>query len=332
MRNDKVSNEAAKEQRMFGQIVIGPPGSGKSTFCHGMYQFLSALGRKSCIVNLDPANEHQAYPSCALDIRDTISIDQVMTKHGLGPNGALVHSFESMYENTLKAFAKAIEDLSSSGNYLIFDCPGQVELFTHEKSFHRIFDVLTSKYDARLCVVSLVDSVYLTNATQYISITLLTLRSMLQLGLPQVNVISKIDKLKEYGTLPMPLDYYSAAEDLQCLDQQIQEESSGKLGKNLVKLTKLVGHVVEDFGIVKYEVLSVEDKRSMMNLLEKIDRANGYIFGTNELSGDSLWRQAVFNGQSFQDDNVTLQERWIDQKSYFDDVQRTENKDLHSTL
>lgn len=29
----------------FGQLVIGPPGSGKTTYCDGMHQFLSALGR-----------------------------------------------------------------------------------------------------------------------------------------------------------------------------------------------------------------------------------------------------------------------------------------------
>ena len=29
---------------VFGQVVIGPPGSGKTTYCNGMSQFLSLLG------------------------------------------------------------------------------------------------------------------------------------------------------------------------------------------------------------------------------------------------------------------------------------------------
>ena len=29
----------------FAQLVVGPPGAGKTTFCHGMQQFLTALGR-----------------------------------------------------------------------------------------------------------------------------------------------------------------------------------------------------------------------------------------------------------------------------------------------
>ncbi len=36
--------------------VLGPPGSGKTTFCNGMSQFLGAVGRKASVVNLDPAN------------------------------------------------------------------------------------------------------------------------------------------------------------------------------------------------------------------------------------------------------------------------------------
>ena len=30
---------------VFGQVVIGPPGSGKTTYCNGMSQFLSLMGR-----------------------------------------------------------------------------------------------------------------------------------------------------------------------------------------------------------------------------------------------------------------------------------------------
>ena len=43
---------------LFGQIIIGPPGSGKSTYCTGYLDFLTALGRRACVVNLDPANDH----------------------------------------------------------------------------------------------------------------------------------------------------------------------------------------------------------------------------------------------------------------------------------
>lgn len=46
---------------------MGPPGSGKSTYCRGMSEFLNGIGRKTIVVNLDPANEILPY-ECAINI------------------------------------------------------------------------------------------------------------------------------------------------------------------------------------------------------------------------------------------------------------------------
>ena len=46
---------------IYGQIVVGPPGSGKTTYCNGMQQYLRLVGRDdTLVVNLDPANESTA--------------------------------------------------------------------------------------------------------------------------------------------------------------------------------------------------------------------------------------------------------------------------------
>lgn len=84
----------------FAQLVIGPPGSGKSTYCDGMHQFLSAIGRRCSVVNLDPANDATAYP-CALDIRDLVSVEDIMTDEtdALGPNGAVLYALETLEAN-----------------------------------------------------------------------------------------------------------------------------------------------------------------------------------------------------------------------------------------
>ena len=65
---------------IFGQIVIGPPGSGKTTYCDGMSQFLKSLGRNVAIVNLDPANEMIPYKA---DV-DVAELIQVRFKMGVG--------------------------------------------------------------------------------------------------------------------------------------------------------------------------------------------------------------------------------------------------------
>ena len=82
----------------FAQLVIGPPGAGKSTYCNGMHQFLGAIGRKCSIVNLDPANDKTSYP-CALDVRDLVTLEEIMEEEKLGPNGATLYALEELEEN-----------------------------------------------------------------------------------------------------------------------------------------------------------------------------------------------------------------------------------------
>lgn len=68
----------------FGQLVVGPPGSGKSTYCHGMQQLMSAIKRQPCyIVNLDPANDRLPY-DCAVDVFELVRLRDVMEQEGLG--------------------------------------------------------------------------------------------------------------------------------------------------------------------------------------------------------------------------------------------------------
>ncbi|KAM9887143.1 hypothetical protein OXX69_013407, partial [Metschnikowia pulcherrima] len=263
---------------MFGQIIIGPPGSGKSTYCHGMHQFLSAIGRKSAVINLDPANDTLPYPSCSFDIRDYVDVEDIMETHNLGPNGGLMFAIESLKENAMDEIMATWADLGRD-TYLLFDCPGQVELFTHHTAFFQMFKRLEKSADARLCVVSLVDSLYLTSPSSYVSVLLLSLRSMLQLDMPHVNVLSKIDKINSYGKLAMRLDYYTEAQDLDFLEEFIKEECPTVLGKNYVRLTQMISELVEDYNLVSFQVLAIENKQTMINLLQIIDKANGYAFG-----------------------------------------------------
>lgn len=63
---------------LFGQLVIGPPGAGKTTYCHGMSLFARSLGRQCDIVNLDFANDILPYTP-TIDVRDLISQEVIDT-------------------------------------------------------------------------------------------------------------------------------------------------------------------------------------------------------------------------------------------------------------
>ena len=67
----------------------------------------------------------------------------------------------------------------------------------------------------------------------------------------------------------------------------------------------------------------MEDKKSMMALLQTIDRAGGYAFGSAEGANDSIWQVAVRQGMG-QMDIRDIQERWIDNREEWDEKERRE--------
>ena len=82
----------------FGFITIGPPGSGKTTCCHGLSLFLRAGRRDVCVVNLDPAADKLPY-ECNVDLCDLVSVEQVQEQLGLGPNGGLAYCIDYLDKN-----------------------------------------------------------------------------------------------------------------------------------------------------------------------------------------------------------------------------------------
>ncbi|CDH10169.1 related to GPN-loop GTPase 2 homolog [Zygosaccharomyces bailii ISA1307] len=309
----------------FAQVVIGPPGSGKSTYCHGCSQFFNAIGRHTAVVNMDPANDLLPYP-CAVDIRDFVTLEEIMQEQQLGPNGGLMFAVESL-DKSVDLFVLQIKSLVQEERaYVVFDCPGQVELFTHHSSLFRIFKRLEKELDMRLCVVNLIDCFYITSPSQYISVLLLALRSMLMLDLPQINVFSKIDLLKSYGELPFRLDYYTEVQELDYLEPYIEQERSQLGVGRFKKLTESISEMVTDFNLVSFEVLCVDDKESMIHLQNVIDKANGYIFGSSEIGGDTVWAEATRQGAMLS--NVDIQQRWIDNKEYYDKIEREKHEAL----
>ena len=201
-------------QMPFGEIVVGSPGSGKSTYCYGKQQLLTALNRPISIVNLDPANDNISYP-CAIDIASLITLQEVMDTYGLGPNGGMLYCMEYLEEN----FDWLDEKLKTLGKdaYVVFDLPGQVELSTNHESLKNIikklsksgFRVLIASSTLstthpcliQLAAVNFCDAHYVTDASKYIAVLMSSLRVMLHLELPHVNVLSKMDLITQYGDL-----------------------------------------------------------------------------------------------------------------------------------
>lgn len=76
-------------------VPIGPPGSGKSTLCNGLQQFMRAIDRPCSAINLDPANDNIPYEA-DVDVRELVNIDEVMAREELGPNGGILWAMEEV--------------------------------------------------------------------------------------------------------------------------------------------------------------------------------------------------------------------------------------------
>ncbi|XP_015187630.1 PREDICTED: GPN-loop GTPase 2 [Polistes dominula] len=260
---------------IFGQFVIGPPGSGKTTYCNAMCKFLEQMGRKVAVINIDPANENMEYvPS--VDISELIKHEEVMLEYDLGPNGALIYCMEFLEANINWLITKVF---NLKDYYLIFDCPGQVELYTHHKSVSSIVEKLTQNL-VRLCSVHLIDSHHCSDPGKYLSSLILCTTTMLQIGLPHVNIMTKFDEMKKFkDQLAFNIDFYTEVLDLNYLLEKLDEDPFTTKYK---KLNAALISLVEDYSLVSFIPLDVTNQALLLKVKNAIDKANGYIYGGNE--------------------------------------------------
>ena len=256
----------------FGQLVVGPPGSGKTTYCAGMQQFFSLIGRKVAIVNLDPANDPITY-DCAVDIRDLVSLEAVQEELGLGPKGGLIYCMDYLEAN-LDWLQEQLSPLAADGHYFLFDLPGQVELFTLHSGMKRIITTLVDTWHYRLAAVQLIDAHLCSDPAKYMAALVLALSTMLHIELPQVNALSKFDLAEQYGGLHFTPDFYLRAQGLENLTDAVEST----LPPRFAKLTSALCELVEDYSLIGFAPLAIEDKESVANIVALTDKANGFAF------------------------------------------------------
>ncbi|KAG7196810.1 hypothetical protein KM043_016923 [Ampulex compressa] len=240
-----------------------------------MCKLLEQVGRKVAVINIDPANENMKYKPL-IDISELIKHEEVMALCGLGPNGALVYCIEFLEANVNWLISKI---LNLKDHYLIIDCPGQVELYTHHKSITTIAEKLSENL-IQLCSVHLIDSHHCSDPGKYLSSLILCTTTMLHLGLPHVNVMTKFDHMIKFSDrLDFNMDFYMEVLDLHYLLK--------KLDKNLLtsrykKLNAALTSLVEDYSLVSFLPLDIFNQVQLQGVKNAVDKANGYIFAGNE--------------------------------------------------
>ncbi|BFG25551.1 hypothetical protein CerSpe_118250 [Prunus speciosa] len=248
----------------YAQLVIGPAGSGKSTYCSKLHEHCTTVGRNIHIINLDPAAENFDYP-VAMDIRELVSLDDVMEELGLGPNGGLLYCMEHLEDNLDDWLTEELDNYLDD-DYLVFDCPGQIELFSHVPVLKNFVDHLKRK-NFNVCAVYLLDSQFMTDVTKFISGCMSSLSAMIQLEVPHVNILSKMDLVAKKKDVE---DFLNPE------PQVLLSELNQRMAPQFAKLNKSLVELVDNYGMVSFVPLNLRKATSISYVLAQIDTCIQY--------------------------------------------------------
>lgn len=184
-------------------FVLGHAGSGKSSFVKAFSEYLEGYEVK-CI-NLDPATP--PIYKVDIDIRNYIKTEDVMKKYRLGINSALIKSIELSIP--------FIKNFRLQGDYILYDTPGQMELFLSSIYGRETVDILKTDTTAS---IFLMDLTTIQDAESFLSTIMENVIVTLRLYIPSLTVFTKsdiasidIDRLKKEimeksGVLPELLE------------------------------------------------------------------------------------------------------------------------------
>jgi GTPase SAR1 family protein len=253
----------------YAQLVMGPAGAGKSTYCAQVQEYFEAQGRAVAhIINFDPSADTLRYEP-AFDIRECISTDEVVEEDDLGPNGGLVQAMEYLVEEGYGWLEDKLSEFTDD-DYLVFDCPGQIELYSHVSAMRGLVNILR-RNDFAVCGVYAIDCMFATDASKLIAGMLSALSAMALLEIPHVNILTKCDLMKT--RLSEDLDIHSIIHSL-----------SDGMDPRYRGLNEAFGKVLEEFSLVSFVELDISDEESIENVIATVNNSMHY---GDDLEGQS---------------------------------------------
>ena len=151
--------------------------------------------------------------------------------------------------------------------------------------------------------------------------------------------IGSVERRTHSPAADFNLDFYTEVQDLSYLENSL----NAALPPKYAALNMAMISLVEDYSLVGFETLAVEEKTSMTHLMRVVDRANGYVFvpppdaplppGTideseappsNRPNMFGLFSSAAGPVQGPGRDVRDIQERWVDYKEVYDAHERKE--------
>ncbi|GLT76646.1 hypothetical protein SLA2020_482960 [Shorea laevis] len=151
-------------------------------------------------------------------------------------------------------------------DYLVFDCPGQIELFTHVPVLRNFVEHLKHK-NFNVCGVYLLDSQFITDVTKFINGCMASLSAMVQLELPHVNILSKMDLVTNKRDIGNYLDPEP---------HLLLSELNERMAPRFKRLNKSLIELVDDYSMVSFIPLDLRKESSIQYVLSQIDNCIQY--------------------------------------------------------
>ena len=244
-------------------------------------------------MNLDPAAESFEHTP-DLDIKELISLEDVMEEMGLGPNGGLIYCFEFLMDN-LDWLTDPLEEVTDE-YLIIIDMPGQIELYTHVPILPELVKTLMrGSLNINMCAVYLLEATFIVDRPKFFSGTLSAMSAMLMLEMPHINVLSKMDlvkgqvknrELKRFLDPDPNLLEDDPTRKKAKADDDDEEARSGyqdpgltssvMSGASFDRLNRAVAQLIDDFSMVSFLKLDVQSEDSLGAVLSYIDDAIQY--------------------------------------------------------
>ncbi len=175
---------------MISIFFAGTAGAGKSTLVGTFQRWMDENGYHALTVNLDPGAEVLAYDA-DVDVREWTVLGQIMEEFNLGPNGAQVVAADMM---ALQAgdIHQAVNEMEA--DYVLYDVPGQLELFAFRSSSLRLMETLGGSSPV---LAYLLDPMLVSTPNGYITSMLLGATVKFRFNVPMVFLLSKVDLMDE---------------------------------------------------------------------------------------------------------------------------------------
>ncbi len=212
-------------------LFVGTAGAGKSTLTGATEAYMSDQGMDVLTVNLDPGAEKLPYEP-GVDIREMVTIDEVMKRYELGPNGAQVAAAD-MIAMEFDAIQDQIE--AYGPEIMLVDTPGQLELF----AFRASGPYVAGQLSQNTMLTFLMDPAVASSPRGFVSQAILAATTHYRLQIPTLNVLGKVDTLSDEA-----VDEIMAwATDTDRLLQALYEEPATMVNQ----LNEAFLHVLDDF-------------------------------------------------------------------------------------